>query len=308
MMMLFKVRDRLRNTIHPPTTQCDPKVNLHLRFSIPQSRQTAQSPPQTMNPGDPTSQPDDNQPSPLTHDPYVNLPVMGIGLTGIVYKIGEGRVVKKAKQSQLRNAGDVEYMNKINKKTLENEIQVFKCLGNWEGIIPHFNISQYGIELAQDYPEQEDTLKVGWIISLIKASSYVHSCKVFVDDIALWIVLIIDEQLVLADFGQSILLPLDSDIASANANDLNVRIEILHLGWILYSIASWRVHKYYFFNENPELCWLTSLPNADDVLFGKIIKKCWLGEYTSIDPVKAEALQLLHDSRQALWILVVIGL
>lgn len=227
-------------------------------------------------------------------------------MTGIVYVIGEGRVVKKAKQSRLPNAGDAAYMNEINQKTLENEIQVFKRLGNWEGIIPHFTISQYGIELAraqadletyiENSPEREDTLKVEWILSLIKAFSYIHSCKVFVDDIALRNVLIIDEQLKVADFGQSILLPLDSDIASANANDLNVRIEILHLGWILYSIASWRVHKYYFFDENPDLCWPTSLPNVDDVFFGKIIKKCWLGEYASMDHVKTEALQLLVDS------------
>lgn len=227
-------------------------------------------------------------------------------MTGIVYVIGEDRVVKKAKQSRLPNAGDAAYMNEINQKTLENEIQVFKRLGNWEGIIPHFTISQYGIELAraqadletyiENSPEREDTLKVEWILSLIKAFSYIHSCKVFVDDIALRNVLIIDEQLKVADFGQSILLPLDSDIASANANDLNVRIEILHLGWILYSIASWRVHKYYFFDENPDLCWPTSLPNVDDVFFGKIIKKCWLGEYASMDHVKTEALQLLVDS------------
>lgn len=81
------------------------------------------------------------------------------------------------------------------------------------------------------------------------------------DDIALRNILIIDKQLELADFGQCILLPLDSDITSANANDLNVRIEILHIGWILYSIAAWRVQKYYFFDENqsrPSLAYFIS--------------------------------------------------
>lgn len=261
--------------------------------------------PPTIKPGSPTSQPDDIQHSPLTHDPYLNLPVIGAGMTGVVYEIGEGRVIKKAKQSQLRDAGDAEYMNEINQKILENEIQVFKRLGRYEGIIPYFKISQYGIELAraqedleiylENYPEREDTLKIRWILSLIKTFSYIHSCKIFMDDIALRNILIIDEQLKLADFGQSILLPLDSDIASTTANDLNDRIEILHLGWILYSIASWRVHKYYFFDENPNLCWPASLPNIDDVLFGKVIEKCWLGEYTSMDHVKLEAHQLLAD-------------
>lgn len=258
------------------------------------------------DPPTPTTKTEDIQHSLFTHDPYLGLPVIGAGMTGVIYEIGEGRVVKKAKQSQLRDAGDAEYMNEINQKILENEIQVFERLGSCEGIIPYFRISQYGIELAraqedletylENCPEREDTLKVTWILSLIKTFSYIHSCKVFVDDIALRNILIIDEQLKLADFGQSVLLPLDSDITSATANDLNVQIEILHLGWVLYSIASWRVHKYYFFgDENPDLCWPASLPNVDDVLFGKIIKKCWLGEYASMDHVKFEALQLLAD-------------
>lgn len=101
-------------------------------------------------------------------------------MTGIVYKLGEDRVVKKAKRSQLReagDAGDAEYMNKVNQETLENEIQVFQRLGNYKGFIPCFRTSQYGIELAcaqddlesyiENHPEPEISLKVEWIQSLI---------------------------------------------------------------------------------------------------------------------------------------------
>lgn len=52
-----------------------------------------------------------------------------------------------------------------------------------------------------------------------------------VDDITLPNILILgNEQLKLAGFGQSILSPPDIDITSANENDLTVQIEILHLG------------------------------------------------------------------------------
>ncbi|KAL6228867.1 hypothetical protein BDW75DRAFT_125176 [Aspergillus navahoensis] len=249
------------------------------------------------------------QQSPFSHDPYLGLPVIGNGLTGIVLKLREDCAVKKAKQFQpehFKDRENMEYMNEINQQTLENEIQVFKRLGSHEGIIPYFQTSQYGIELAlaqgdlesylETYPEREDSLKISWISSLINTFAYVHTRKVFVDDIALRNILILDEQLKLADFGHSVLLPLDIDITSANENDLNVSIEILHLGWVLYSIASWHVHKYYFFGpENPDLCWPKpdSFPNVDDVLCGKIIKKCWHGEYASMDNVKDEACQLL---------------
>lgn len=282
-----------------------------------QSSKTAQSLPQPIKsqpiePPNPASCLDNSLDSPLplttsTHDPYLDLPVIGIGMTGIVHEIGEDRVVKKAKKSQLRDAGDAEYMNKMNQEILENEIQVFKRLDNGEGIIPCFRLSQYGIELVrasedlesylENHPERENTLKVKWIISLVNTFSYIHSCKVFVDDIAPRNILILDDQPKVADFGQSVLLPLDADIASANTNDLNVRIEILHLGWILYSIASWHVNKYYFFDENPDLCWPVSFPNVDGVVCGEIIKKCWHGEYVSMDNVKLEALQLLCPQR-----------
>ncbi|PTU25552.1 hypothetical protein P175DRAFT_0529110 [Aspergillus ochraceoroseus IBT 24754] len=76
-------------------------------------------------------------------------------------------------------------------------------------VIPNYPVSQYGIELAlaqgdlefclQTYPipEREDSFKINWLLSLIETL-----CKVFVDDIALRNILILDEQLKLADFGQ----------------------------------------------------------------------------------------------------------
>ncbi|KAI9045908.1 uncharacterized protein KD926_005851 [Aspergillus affinis] len=233
--------------------------------------------------------------APFANDPYSNLPAIGIGMTGIVLDMGEGRVVKKAKKyqtGQFKDPGDMEYINKINQQALENEIQVFQRLGSHKGIIPYFQTSEYGIELARaqedlesylaTHPERKDCMKIDWILSLIETFAYIHSHRVFVDDIALRNILVLDEQLKLADFGQSILLPMDTDMASANDNGLDVWIEILHLGWILYSIASWNIHKYYFFGpENPDCCWPEpdSFPDVDGILFGKIIEKCWRGEY-----------------------------
>ncbi|KAL4916635.1 kinase-like domain-containing protein [Aspergillus aurantiobrunneus] len=242
----------------------------------------------------------------LSHDPYIDLPEIGPGMTGSIFELGKNRVVKKAKQYQTGHFRDpevTEYMSEINQKTLKNENQVLQRLGSHQGIIPCFHISQYGIELAlaqadladylETYPEPGDAFKSKWILRLIEAFSYVHSRKVFVDDITLRNILVLDGQLKLADFGQSILLPLDADVASINKNHLTVQIEILHIGWILYSIASWKLHIYYFFGrENPNNCWPESFPNADDVLCGKIIRKCWHGEYASMDHVQDEAHQL----------------
>lgn len=117
------------------------------------------------------------------------------------------------------------------------------------------------------------------------------------DDIALRNILVLDGQLRLADFGQSILLPLDIDnMASVKENDMTVQIEMLDIGWIIYSISSWRVCKYYFFDpENPNCIWpeLDTFPNVDGALCGKTIKRCWHGEYASMNEVTDELQQFL---------------
>lgn len=137
-------------------------------------------------------------------------------------------------------------------------------------------------------------MKLRWIASLIESFVYIHSCKVFVDDVALRNILVLNEELKVADFGQSILLPRDADMGSITENDLNAKIEILHLGWVIYSIAAWQVHKYYFCSaENPELCWPASFPDVEGVLCGSIIAKCWQGKYSSMDQLKDEAHLLL---------------
>jgi serine/threonine protein kinase len=195
-------------------------------------------------------------------------------------------------------------MNDISRQTLENEIQVYKRLGSHDGIIESFQSSSYGVELARaqgdledyikDHPEPANTSKVAWILSLIKAFSHIHSWRVFVDDIALHNILVLDGQLKVADFGQAIVLPLGADITTITENYLNIRIEILHLGWILYSVASWKAHRYYFFDsDEPKPSWPVSFPKVDDVLCGKFIEKCWRGEYASTDDLKIDALELL---------------
>lgn len=132
------------------------------------------------------------------------------------------------------------------------------------------------------------------ILSLTNTFSYVHSRRVFVDEIALRNFLVIEEQLKLADFGQSILLPLTADVDTVCDNDLTAQIEILHLGWIIYSIAVWVVHKYYFFDpENLHWPKPQELPEVNNISCGHIIKKCLFRDYVSMDVLNEEAHSLL---------------
>ncbi|PGH23695.1 hypothetical protein AJ80_02301 [Polytolypa hystricis UAMH7299] len=231
-----------------------------------------------MSPPDPQHGSDPN--------PYTGRGVIGLGLTGLILKLDEGRVVKVAKVYQLDNIesddarSDMEYINNINRDTLKNEKSVYERLGSHKGIVTCFKTSDYGIELAfakqgdleshiAANPEPDGSSKTDWIVSLISTFSYIHSRGVLVDDIALRNILVSDGRLKLADFGQSILLPLTADVDT-------------------------RVHKYYFFdNSNPQWPTANELPSTHGLFFGSIIRKCWSGEYASASSVNAEAQILL---------------
>lgn len=219
--------------------------------------------------------------------------------------------MKKAKVHSLENLSDLDrintqYMNDVNRSTLVHEIQVYKHLHGNKGIISCICASEYGIELAfakqgdlESYieanPEPYDSVKTDWILSLTKTLSYVHSRRVFLDEIALRNILVVEDQLKLADFGQSILLLIVADVNTVCENDLTAMIEILHLGWIIYSVAVWQVHKYYFFDpKNAHWPKLQALPKTEVLFCGRIIEKCWRGEYPSMDTLNEEAHSLLH--------------
>ncbi|KAL4875077.1 hypothetical protein BJY04DRAFT_211563 [Aspergillus karnatakaensis] len=215
-----------------------------------------------------------------THDPYQGLPLIGNGLTGYILNLGDSRAVIVAKKYDPGSFSTAQVLSEMNQEILENEINVYKRLGTHPGIIPYYRISSHGIELP---------LAQGDLESYLETYSEPEDV-VFIDDIALRNILVLDEKVYLADFGQSVIWPLDIDITSANDKDLTARIRILHLGWLLYSIATWDVPKYYFFDaEDPSWPAPDSFPNVNGVLGGEVIRKCWLGEYASMEDVRDEA-------------------
>ena len=243
--------------------------------------------------------------------------MIGIGMTGLILQLDERRVVKVAKTYSLDvyvgtpSFDDMEYINDINRKTLENETNIYQRLGHYEGIIPCLQTSNYGIELAfaeqgnlEDYikakPEPPECLKIEWILSIIDTLSYVHSQRVLVDDIALRNVLVADGQLKLADFGQSILLPISTDMDTVCDNDLTTRIEILNLGWVIYSIAVWHVHRYYLFDKEHDMQWPKpqELPPTEGLFCRTLLERCWNGQYINMKTLKEEAYETLVCDRK----------
>ncbi|KAJ5437024.1 hypothetical protein N7445_007909 [Penicillium cf. griseofulvum] len=192
--------------------------------------------------------------------------------------------------------------------SLRHEIQVHERLGNNEGIMPPTCPSEYrtGATFAKKnnlefylatHPEPEESFKINWILSLTKTFSYVHSRRVFINQIYLSNILVIEDELKLTNFTESILLPPTAQMDTVCEDELTAKTEILQLGWIIYSIATWRVHNYRFFNRlNTSWPTLESFPPTDDLFCGRIVGKCWREEYDSMDALNEEAHSLLQQT------------
>ncbi|KAH8695766.1 kinase-like domain-containing protein [Phaeosphaeriaceae sp. PMI808] len=223
--------------------------------------------------------------------------LIGNGSFGVVWRIAEDRVMKEPKIYPPKTLNTA-YSNMVNRAEILNEKAVYERLGNHDGIIQCFKALGESIELAfanqgdlstymQTSPLPSPKFRAKWIQLLVDTFSYAHARRVVVQDVALRNILVHDNSLKLSDFGEAFLLPLHTDMERFCVNDTTPQIEILHLGCILYSIAVWQEFKYNYFDTErwPEA---EKLPATDNILFASVIKKCWNGEYASMEALQKD--------------------
>ncbi|OJD24851.1 serine/threonine protein kinase [Blastomyces percursus] len=226
------------------------------------------------------------------------LPLIGLGMSSLVFKLGDDRVLKRPKTYPEDGDLDTAYTNQTNIDALTNEADIYRRLGQHEGILQCFQITEHSIELAfanqgdlmkymENNAQPTEKVRAEWIRCLADAFAYVHSRRVVVDDIHTANILIHNNRPKLSDFNQSFLLPLDTDMEHFSANDTNPEIEILHLGCVFYSIAVWSKFKYDYFDHQR---WPNEdeLPNTDGILGGMIIRKCWTRGYGSMELLRKD--------------------
>ncbi|KKZ63261.1 hypothetical protein EMCG_02381 [[Emmonsia] crescens] len=227
------------------------------------------------------------------------LPVIGVGMSSLVFKLGDDRVLKRPKTYPEEGNPNIAYTNETNIDALTKEAKIYKRLEQHKGILQCFQNTKYSIELAlanqgdlmkymKINAQPTEKVRAGWIRRLADTSTYVHSRRVIVDDIHTGNILIHNNCPKLSDFNQSILLPLDTDMEHHFSDyDTNAKIEILHLGCVLYSIAVWSNFRYNYFDQNR---WPSAdeLPKTDGILGGMIIRKCWTRGYASMELLRRD--------------------
>lgn len=75
---------------------------------------------------------------------------------------------------------------------------------------------------------------------------------------------------------------LDADMEETCAKDPLSRVDILGLGFIIYSIAAWRAFHYDYFERDNRWPKPEDLPATSGLLYEDAINKCWKDSYWSI--------------------------
>lgn len=152
----------------------------------------------------------------------------------------------------------------------------------------------------QNNPLPSPAIRAKWTRLLVDSFTYAHSRRVVLQEFALRNILVRQNSLKLADFGQASLLPLEADMEGFCINDTTAQVEILHLGCILYSVAIWQELKYDYFNTErwPEA---GELPAIDDILFGPILKKCWNKGYVSMEALQKDIHEIGSDFAESVY-------
>ena len=222
------------------------------------------------------------------------------GFAADIYQTGECCVIKRPKFFPGYDAENQSFRDLV-----DNERKVYERLGSHEGIITYFGISDEStgtIKLAyanngdlSDYittcPKPSKADRAAMIRLLSTTWFHIYSQNVSVQDIKTENILVQGGVPRVGDFTQSIIFPLDANMRKICPKD-TLRVDLVGIGCVIYSIAAWDVFNYDYFAEQrwpgPE-----DLKPTDHIMCGEIIKKCWNGKYSSVEALYDDVINLL---------------
>lgn len=150
--------------------------------------------------------------------------------------------------------------------------------------MPHGNLRTY-LATSKQQPSRAHQLQ--WCIEIAQALNYIHDRCVLVADIASRNVLVgADLSVKLCDFSEASLLPLGTDMRTADDNGYTVKIDIGLLGAVMYEVATGSIEcKVDLYRDNSpsdgRAYWpaRSTLPDTHGVAFGDIVDGCWQGRF-----------------------------
>lgn len=213
--------------------------------------------------------------------------VLGMGRTGLVVRQGQLAI-----KIPLKWDTSSEEQVESNIESLQHEQSIYKRLGKCDGIVPVLNCSETATTLrlmengdlrsylSQNKPSRD--LQLSWFRTMARTLAYIHERRIIVTDIASRNFLLdSDLSIVFCDFTESIDLPLDACMETADSGGYSIRTDIGQLGCVMYEVVVGEKCAFDIWKDvPPELDrgrWprREDLPSTQGVWLGAIIDKCW---------------------------------
>jgi serine/threonine protein kinase len=225
-------------------------------------------------------------------------PILGRGGTGVTVQDGDAALKLPLKYGLIGPNGA--YTEQDNAKTeesyecLQREKMVYQRLRHHNDILSCLDLSGVGIRLAlmekgnlQDYLNKtedgpDQSRQLAWFRAMARALVHVHDRRVLVADIATRnFLLSADLDVKLSDFNQSTILPLNTDMETADDYGYSIYTDIGQLGAVFYTVATGQACEFDLFKNLPyeptDAVWpeRKELPSTKNIWIGPIIEKCW---------------------------------
>jgi serine/threonine protein kinase len=195
-------------------------------------------------------------------------PILGQGRTAVTVRDGDTALKLPLKYGLVDPKGTYTVQDDATAETcyecLEREKEVYQRLGHDDDIVSYLDLSGVGIRLAlmengdlQDYlnkhkqpPDRSQQLI--WFRAMARGLVYVHKRRVLVGDISLGNFLVSANLSVkLSDFNQSTILPLNTDMGTADDHGYSIYTDIGQLGAVFYRVATGQPCEFDLFKDLP---------------------------------------------------------
>lgn len=144
-------------------------------------------------------------------------------------------------------------------------------------------------------------LQLSWCIEITRTLTFIHDSFLLITDIASRNFLLdLDLSIKLCDFSEASILPLGTDMKTADDCGFNTRIDIGLLGTVIYEIVTGEKLRVELFEDDssadrPHWPKRESLPETTDIWLGWNIEGCWNGSFQTAHCV-LQALDNVHLS------------
>ncbi|KAK3634891.1 hypothetical protein LTR56_015016 [Elasticomyces elasticus] len=203
------------------------------------------------------------------------------GLDGYIVRTEDEKVVRKIPKISGRVLGDGQkeytHPDEDHREDIEYEKRVYERLAGLEGVTEVVGIDQNGISMVY-YPDRDLENKIlgrglgrstpppsldvrrRLAVMVTTAVAGCHDRVVLWFDVALRNVLLDGDSVRLCDFANSMMVEPDVDIAESDEAGYTLRVELLHLTNLVYSIMTWTKSTNESYEESE---WPDTWPESD---------------------------------------------